>query len=79
MASGDPDQYTPMKVGSASDEHVSRWIKIFWPDNQRVSYVVITSRGEAETEAPKIIELHGAQHDTLHLALENGLDKPFVR
>ena len=79
LASGDPTQYTPMKVGDPTAEHVSKWINVYWPDNQRVSYVVITSHSAAETEAPKIIELHGDQHDTLHLALDNGLKKPFVR
>lgn len=77
LATRDPNRYTPMKVSATRSEHQLQWIEYFWPENERVTYVVVMERSNRIKEPPPILELRDRQHDDFHAAVAAGLDKPY--
>lgn len=77
LASGDPSQYTPMKV-QVSTENATATLQVFWPEDERVTFVVIV-RGSGQNGRPtEIIELRDAQHDAFHAARTQGLQQAYA-
>lgn len=73
LATGDPARYTPLKLNSS--EHTMQYLKAFWPEDERVTYVVITDRNTEHGETSEIIELWNDKHDAFQTAKERGLNK----
>lgn len=77
LATRDPNRYTPLKVASTASEHQLQWIEYFWPESERVTYVVVVERSNRIKEPPPIVELRDRQHDEFHAAVEAGLGRPY--
>ncbi|GAB3054218.1 hypothetical protein [Sediminivirga luteola] len=77
LASGDPAQYTPMKVQAPTENAAAR-LQAFWPEDERVTFVVIVSGSGQHATPSEIIELRDAQHETFQAARAQGLQKAYA-
>lgn len=78
LATGDPSQYTPMRVKQETDSDAPNHVHAFWPeDGQQVSYVVVTGMKGAGRGDPPVLELKGTQHQQFQAALAKGLGTPY--
>lgn len=77
LATGDPAQYTPLAVSPAG-EHSARTLQAYWPQDERVTYLVIVEDSGKDARATEIIELRDEQHDRFQAAKAQGLDTEFL-
>lgn len=66
LATGDPTRYTPLQLTGTQNARSN--LDLFWPTDERVTYIVITSLWGRPREVSEIIELRDAQHDAVQEA-----------